>query len=104
MKVVINKKHGGFGLSEAAHHKYIEYGGFSPTTTRSKAFNSWETGRNDFHFRCDPALVRVVEELGVEANSRFSSLKVVEIPDDVKAEIWDEDGMESVHEVHRSWS
>ena len=53
--------------------------------------------------RNDPALVEVVEEMGDAAGGNFSSLKIVEIPDDVKWEIEDYDGQESVHEVHRSW-
>ena len=34
--------------------------------------------------RDDPNVVKVIEELGIEANSRCSDLKVVEIPDDVE--------------------
>lgn len=53
--------------------------------------------------RDDVDLVTVVEELGGEANGKFSELEVVEIPDDVKWEIDDYDGIETIHEVHRSW-
>ena len=53
--------------------------------------------------RTDPLLVQVVEELGEEANGRFAELKVIEIPDDVQWELAEYDGIESVHEVHRSW-
>lgn len=54
--------------------------------------------------RDDPALVQVVEEMGEAANDRFSSLKVVEIPDDVEWEIDEYDGYEHVAEKHRTWS
>jgi len=54
--------------------------------------------------RSDPDLVKVVEELGEEANGMCSKLKIVEIPDNVNYEIDEYDGMESIHEVHRSWS
>lgn len=54
--------------------------------------------------RDDPVLVQVVEEMGQDASGRFAELKVVDIPDDVKWEIAEYDGMESVHEVHRIWS
>lgn len=54
--------------------------------------------------RNDSALVQVVEELGKEANGVYSNLSIVEIPDDVEWEIDEYDGMESVEEVHRSWS
>jgi hypothetical protein len=53
--------------------------------------------------RSDPILVRVVEEMGSKANGNFAELKVVEIPDGVQYEIDEYDGMESIHEVHRSW-
>lgn len=54
--------------------------------------------------RNDPLLVQVVEELGEKASSKYSELKVVEIPDDIEWEISEYDGMESVKEKHRSWS
>lgn len=53
--------------------------------------------------RDDPHLVQVVEELGVEANTRFSDLKVVEIPEGVDWRIDDYDGSESIAEG-RTWS
>lgn len=53
--------------------------------------------------RDDADLIAVVEELGEEANGWASELKVVEIPDDVAWEIDDYDGIETIHEVHRSW-
>lgn len=53
--------------------------------------------------RDDADLVRVVEELGEQANGCFAKLVVVEIPDDVKWEIQEYDGYETIHEVHRSW-
>ena len=53
--------------------------------------------------RDDPALVKVVEELGEKANSRYSQLKIVEIPDNVKWEIEEYDGFERVSEIHRTW-
>lgn len=53
--------------------------------------------------RNDVDLVAVVEELGEKADGRFAQLKVVEIPDGVNWEIDDYDGVETIHEVHRSW-
>jgi hypothetical protein len=54
--------------------------------------------------RSDPDLVKVVEELGKEASGNCSELKIVEIPDNISYEIDEYDGMESIHEVHRSWN
>ena len=60
-------------------------------------FNEYGLERNDAD------LVSTVEELGNQADTCVSRLKVVEIPDDVKWEIGNYDGLESVHERHRSW-
>jgi hypothetical protein len=53
--------------------------------------------------RSDPDLVAVVEKLGNKANGQCARLKIVEIPDNIKWEITDYDGMEEVEECHRSW-
>ncbi len=63
-----------------------------------QVFNDHNIERND------PFLVRVVEELGLDANNRYSELKVVEIPDDVEWQIDEYDGSEWVSEKHRTWS
>jgi hypothetical protein len=54
--------------------------------------------------RADPKLVQVVEELGEEANGACAKLKVVKIPNGVKYEISEYYGIETIEEVHRSWS
>lgn len=53
--------------------------------------------------RDDPMLVRVVEELGAEANGRCASLKIVDIPPEVSWSIKEYDGNEHVAEDHRTW-
>ena len=54
--------------------------------------------------RTDSDLIEVIEELGEEeASGRFASLEIVEIPDDVNWEIDNYDGIETIHEMHRSW-
>jgi hypothetical protein len=133
MKVVINTCYGGFGLSVKAVLLYAKYKGFKiypcvDVKGEPKKYAPLKKGDNPFivfysrtplkngefpdksHFsetsipRADTALVRVVEKLGEAANGKYSRLKVVEIPDDVKYEIDEYDGNESIHEVHRSWS
>lgn len=89
MKVVINKCFGGFGLSKEAY-KFLNI----PWNGYGFAFDE---------DRSNPALVKCVEELGEAASGLYSSLKVVEIPDDVKWEIAEYDGLESVVEKHRKW-
>ena len=54
--------------------------------------------------RSDPDLVAVVEEMDDLANTEYSVLKVVEIPDDVEWEVEEYDGLEWIAENHRTWS
>jgi len=54
--------------------------------------------------RDDPTLVQVVKELKKKASGVCATLKVVSIPDDVKWEIEEYDGLEWIAEVHRTWS
>ncbi len=59
---------------------------------------------DDIKFRVDKDLVNIVSELKDEANGRGAKLKIVEIPDNIKFEIYEYDGIETIHEIHRSWS
>jgi hypothetical protein len=90
VKIVINRCYGGFGLSKKAF-KIV------------KKLGTEATDDGDIE-RTDPNLVKVVEELGKEANGEYADLGIVNIPDGVQWEIDYYDGRESVHEVHRSWS
>lgn len=58
----------------------------------------------DESLRADPMLVQTVEELGQAASGTYAELKVVEIPDGIEWEISEHDGIETIHEKHRSWS
>lgn len=53
--------------------------------------------------RTDHHLIQVVEELGEKANGSCAELEIIEIPDGVEWELDEYDGLESVHEKHRSW-
>ncbi len=90
MKIVINTCFGGFSISEEARALY-------------KNITSIEVGRWEIQ-RNDPVLVKIVEDLGAEANGDYAKLKVVEIPDDVDWAIDEYDGKEWVAEKHRTWS
>ena len=94
MKIVINDKHGGFGLSEEAEMKYKGILGI----TDENFYPCTDAPRD-----C-PVLVALVEEMGERVSSSFSRLKVVEIPDDVDWYIAEYDGQEHIAEVHRTWS
>ena len=91
-KIVINACHGGFGISAKAESKYRELAGITDPD-----FHSLYIPRDDEH------LIAVVELMGTEANTRFSKLKIVEIPDDVNWCIEEYDGSEWVAERHRTW-
>jgi hypothetical protein len=116
MKVVINTCHGGFNLSDAAMKLYSELKGLNLIWHKGRYFDL--TGydfyvdevKDENYFsrlsieRNDPMLVQVVEQLGEEADGKYSKLKVVEIPDDVNWVIDEYDGAEWVAEVHRTWN
>ena len=83
-------------MSEKAQKLFCQYS-MIEWTDWEEDWSYYDIARNDQY------LVRVVEEMGDEANGRFSELKVVDIPDDVEWQIDEYDGLESVHEVHRVW-
>jgi hypothetical protein len=132
-EIVINAKYGGFGLSYKAVMRYAELKGIKLyhyiSETHKKIYGEKATVDNpeilvhyctkaaeneemlnEYYFsesdieRDDPILVQVVKELGEAANVCHAKLKIVEIPEDVKWEIDEYDGMETVREASRSWS
>ncbi len=103
MKVVINRRFGGYCLSDEA----LQYMGltlepnlYSLRDGRDLMTNMRTPFQND---RSNPLLVKCVEELGERANGRVAELHVVEIPDGVTFEITEYDGMEEIHEAYRVW-
>lgn len=99
-KIVVNKCFGGFGLSVEAIKRLQELRGKSYNEEYNKI-----SVKDDFRGkeRTDPLLIQVVEELGDKASSRYANLKIIEIPDGIDWEIDEYDGLETIHEVHRSW-
>jgi hypothetical protein len=85
-KIVINRCFGGFGLSEEA----LKLLG-------TESYMDYDEDREN------PKLIEVVEKLGAAANGGYSKLRIVEIPEDVEYTIEEYDGVESIHEKHRSW-
>lgn len=133
MKVLLNKCYGGFGVSEKAYRLYAEKKGIDlylykwidgktyrrvehetegVTGYFTKDFGAEVNFKDedwDYHLyldcgsREDPVLIECVEELGNEANGRFASLAVVEIPDGLDYVIDDYDGIETLHERVQEW-
>ena len=108
MKIVINRCFGGFGLSSRAHALIAKRKGWQ------HACDDWDKdywysspGKavyESFLKRDDSDLVVVVEELGIDADGRYAELKIVDVPDGVDWYISEYDGLEEIHERHRSWS
>lgn len=68
--------------------------------TKTRYWDGWTR-----ESRTHPLLVQVVEELGSErASGCLAKLAVVEVPAGVEWEIEDYDGLETIHEKHKSWS
>ena len=114
MKIVINSDFGGFGLSDAAFERYLELKGIkwdrvSGKFSEAHYYEAGHSGDDDYYLsyydiqRDDPILVQVVEEMEGEANGNYSSLRVVEIPDDVDWVLQEYDGHEHIAEAHRRW-
>ena len=110
MKIVINRDFGGFGLSDEAIRLYAEKKGLKLKPRQSSGFTHYYFEEDGKFFddrdliRDDPILVEIVEALtSNKASGRFASLKVVEIPENVIWEIKENDGMEWISEVHRTW-
>ncbi len=140
MRIIVNKCHGGFGLSDKAYERLGELGipirkyiqekrgkdgrfkrvpenegevifdrRLSPHeakfTTREKyeefMGRYWDAWTRDT--RSHPLLLQVVKELGKKSWGQHAKLEIVEIPDGVDYEIDDYDGIETIHEKHRSW-
>ena len=126
MKILINIRHGGFGLSDEAFECLIKHKGWVSTEYNEDgdlinpdadiAINKKEDwnwrGKYDFgkldqydeDIRIDKDIIEVVEKLGNAANGKYAELKVVIIPDDVKWQIEEYDGAEWIAEEHRTWS
>lgn len=121
MKVVINSCYGGFSLSDKAMQLYCDKKGIKVypehETCGSTLFylkspeERKESNEEDDNIiwssdikRNDSTLVEVVKELGRKANGTYAKLKIVNIPDDISWEVDEYSGMESIEELHRSWS
>lgn len=111
-KIVINTCYGGFSLSDEATIMYAKLKGiklFSKNNSgwMTEFYTSADLSDDSFYYpsiaRNDPDLIKTVESLGERANSKYSRLKIVEIPDDVQWQIDEYDGTEHVAERYRTW-
>jgi len=93
MKVVINRKYGGFQVSPEQLLIYRELAGI-PNHVHVSGYDIERT---------DPFLIQAVEQTMEKDGTTFSKLKIVEIPDDIEWDVQDYDGCEWVAERHRTW-
>ena len=93
MKLVINKDYGCFNLSETAKNYLIKKG------LSEEDIRNLDKEEN----RTNPLLVECVDLYGEEADGFLSSLKILEIPDDVDYKILNYDGIEYVVDKNRFW-
>lgn len=95
-KVILNKDYGGFDISPEGYQLYAKKKGIEKAN-----------GKFDFYLdaehREDPVLIEVIEELGEGANTKFSKLKIVEIPADMEYVIDEYDGIETLHQKVQEW-
>lgn len=113
-KVVINRKMGGcFIISYKAADRLVELG--FPEEKLEDFIDDGIIINEDEEFECrtNPILIKVIEELGNEANVKYESeLKVVEIPNNVNwvirvGSMDDVDNgvnIEYIEEKHRVWT
>ena len=93
MKIAINTTWGGFGLSKAAY-EFLNL-----------PWDGYGYDFDDEEKRTDPDLIRCIETLGsAAASGEHAEVKVVEIPDGTDFYIHNYDGIETIHEHHKSWS
>ena len=98
---MINRCFGGFGTSLAADREMKAAG----CEHIKESLNS-ERGHYGYDHRSArgcPHLIATVERMGDKASGGLSELAIVEIPDGVEYEIDEHDGIETIHETHRSW-
>ncbi len=97
MQVVINTSYSNFAISADAIsliQKKIK-------NPKAKSQINAYAFDND---RSNPLLVETVQKLGAKANGLYTTLKIVEIPDDIEWRVDAINGKEVIREKHRMWS
>lgn len=101
MKIAINKCFGGWAVSKAVYDALgFEWDGYGFLGNKDFGIES-----DDYlAFRSDPRLIAAIEQVGIkQAAGELAELAIVDIPDGLAYAIDEYDGIETVHEAHRSW-
>lgn len=104
MEILLNKRYGGYGLSDEAVRLYLTKKNIklrlNPKYSTSHFKYYMIEGNDQFtdhHIpRTDPVIIEVVRELGKKANGRNAELVITSIPDGCEYCIDEYDGMESI--------
>ena len=102
MKIAVNKCYGGFCVSESVYKELgLEWDGYGFLENKDFGIES----DNDYlEFRSHPKLIAAIEKVGVkESSGSLAEIEIVDIPEGVEWEIDEYDGIETIHEKHRSW-
>lgn len=134
MKYAINKRFGGFGLSQAAKEFLRDKKGWK-VAPLDRTENLYHTdslklieegykfyeydgefsrvigglqlleSKNDLSFRSNPDVIEAIETLGEKANDKYAEIEIVEAPfDPDMLEIDDYDGMETLQTIPQRFS
>ena len=101
MKIAVNRCFGGFCVSGAVFKELgKDWDGYGFLCNKDFGI---EESLSDA-YRAHPDLIAAIEAVGVEkASGELAKLEIVDIPDGISWEIDEYDGLETVHETHRSW-
>ena len=101
LKIVINRCYGGFSVTEDVVKELgFKWGGYGFLSNSDFGIED----SNYDKFRSDPRLIAAIEKIGLlESSGGCAELDIVEVPDGIDWYVDEYDGMESVHENHRSW-
>lgn len=121
MKIAVNKCYGGFSVSRevvdilrSKGYKIIVNGEAYPDGSICTSQDDWgyHLDNEDFNiesdnyraYRNNKDLVEAIEKVGEQrASGKLADIKIIEIPNDIEWEIDEYDGIETIHEQHRSW-
>lgn len=101
MKIAINKCYGCFGVSEAIYKELgLKWDDFGYLNNEMLGIES----SNCNEWRKSHKLIKAIEKIGEDdASGKLAKIRIIDIPDNIKWEIYNSDGMETIHEAHRSW-
>jgi len=123
MKIAINRYYGGFGINNKVAKilkekgvnvtfvgEYYKDGSGPKTKFGEEEFHHFSNddfnieNDNYYAWRTDKRLIDAIEQIGEkQSGTRLSEISIVYIPDNIEWEIDEYDGIETVHEKHRSW-